>query len=203
MNILIDELPNEINGIPIRTDFSAMVLFELMLADPSISNENKIVLALNYLYKKPVSDLKKAVDGLLWYYSCGKPVSEKSISSPSGPVKRAYDFEVDAPMIYAAFMQAYNLDLNNDKLHWWKFCALFQALPDDCRISKIMGYRTMDCSKLKGEEKKFYEEQQNKYKLTPLGIEKLSLTAAEQLTKDRVKARFAEAEKWKQGEKIL
>jgi hypothetical protein len=29
-----------------------MVLFELMLADSSIPNENKIALALNYLYKK-------------------------------------------------------------------------------------------------------------------------------------------------------
>lgn len=201
MNLLIDELPNEIDGVPIRTNFSAMVLFELMLADSSIPNENKIALALNCLYKKPVSDLKKAVDGLLWYYSCGHPPKEsESEFSGETSLKRAYDFEVDAPMIYAAFVQTYAIDLNNANLHWWKFCALFQALPEDCRISKIMGYRTMDCSKLKGEEKKFYEEQQSKYQLAPLGIEKLSLTAAEKMAKDRVKARFAEAEKWKRGE---
>lgn len=195
MNILLDDLPHQIDGIPINSDYRAMVLFELMLADPQVPPDQKIPLAISYLYQKPVRDLQRAVDGLLWFYRCGSP-EEKSCGRGGKTRERAYDFEQDAPLIYAAFLQVYGIDLNSAPLHWWKFIALFSALPEACRISKIMGYRTMDLSELGGAEKKQYEKLQNKFRLQPLGIEKMSLAAAEQALKGRVDARFAAAEAW-------
>lgn len=198
MNILLDALPDKIDGVPVNTDFRFMVLLELMLADPKVPQDMKLPLALSYLYKEPVSDLKKAVDGLMWFYRCGAP--EESGAGGGNSRDRAYDFEVDAPDIYAAFMQTYGIDLNSVELHWWKFRALFFGLPEDCKIVKIMGYRTMDLHGLKGAEKKHYEKLKRQFRLKPLGVEKLPLAAAEQAAKDRVAKRFEEAERWKRDQ---
>lgn len=48
-------------------------------------------------------------------------------------------FEQDAPFIYAAFRQAYGIDLFQEqgKLQWWEFVALHGALPSDTRLSDI------------------------------------------------------------------
>lgn len=199
MNILMDDLPRRIGGIPINTDFRAMILFETMASDPEIPDGVKLSLALRYLYEEPVTDFKKAWGGFLWYYSGGEKPGRREQGAETS--KRAYDFEVDANMIYAAFRQAYKIDLNRERLHWWEFKALFSALPESCQIVKIMEYRTMDLSGLKGEEKKYYKKFQDKYRLKPLGIEKVSLAAAEKQTKDRAKARMAEAQKWRAKQK--
>lgn len=195
MNILLDILPEEIDGIPIRSDFRTMVQFELLMADPDVPQDARLPLAINLLYQQPVHDLQRAIDGLLWFYRCGAPLKQGGAGG-GGKHERAYDFEQDAPDIYAAFMQAYGIDLNDADMHWWKFHALMFALPEDCKISKIMGYRTMDIFKLKGEEKKFYQRMKDTYRLKPLGVERLPLAAQERAAKDHVAKRFAEAERW-------
>lgn len=194
MNILLDDLPKKINDVPINCDFRAMLLFELMISDPKVSDDTKVQLAISYLYLQPVSDLQQAIDGLLWFYRCGVPKDKNANGKKSND--RAYDFEQDASLIYAAFRQTYGIDLNETYLHWWKFSALFMALPEDCMLSKIMGYRTMDLSQYKGKEKQYYTKLKRQYRLKPLGIETLSIAASDQVAKDRVAARFAEAEAW-------
>ena len=58
--------------------------------------------------------------------------------------KKCVDFIQDAPYIYAAFMQAYRIDLfiEQNRMHWWKFLSLFRGLPDDVRIMQIMSIRS-------------------------------------------------------------
>ncbi|ADU25691.1 Gp15 family bacteriophage protein [Ethanoligenens harbinense] len=195
MNILLDILPEEIDGIPIRSDFRIMVQFELMMTDLTVPQDARIPLAINLLYQQPVHDLKQAIDGLLRFYRCGAPLKQGGAGG-GGKHERAYDFEQDAPDIYAAFMQTYGIDLNDVDMHWWKFHALMFALPEDCKFSRIMRYRTMDLSDFKGKERKFYADKQVQYRLRPLGTEKLTAAAAEQVAKERVAKRFAEAERW-------
>ena len=57
---------------------------------------------------------------------------------------KSMDFIQDGPLIYAAFMQAYGLDLNDQrgKLHWWKFSALLNGLPKDTRLMEVVQIRT-------------------------------------------------------------
>ena len=73
----------------------------------------------------------------------------------------------DDDYIYAAFMDQYNIDLQDiEYLHWWKFKAMFKSLKEDNEIVKIMGYRSMDLSKIKDkEEKAYYKKMQELYKL--------------------------------------
>lgn len=61
----------------------------------------------------------------------------------SSDKKKIFDFEQDAKYIYAAFMQAYNIDLFDiKKLHWWKFISLFNGLPQNTKIMQIIDIRT-------------------------------------------------------------
>ena len=74
-----------------------------------------------------------------------KKKEDKNKSRRLSQVQRCYDFEQDAPYIYAAFLTQYRLDLSmtlNYDLHWWKFRAMFESLDENLKISKIMYYRT-------------------------------------------------------------
>lgn len=59
---------------------------------------------------------------------------------------RTFDFYEDSDYIYASFMQAYGIDLveHQGKLHWKKFIALFQGLPDGTKIREVMRIRGME-----------------------------------------------------------
>lgn len=64
----------------------------------------------------------------------------------SGGGDPVIDFTQDAATIYAAFWQAYGIDLQavRDSLHWQAFAALLGALPDNTRLSQIVGVRTAE-----------------------------------------------------------
>ncbi len=54
------------------------------------------------------------------------------------------DFTQDAPLLYAAFLSAYGIDLLEDDLHFWQFLALLSALPGDTALSRVMRLRALD-----------------------------------------------------------
>lgn len=64
----------------------------------------------------------------------------------------AYDFDIDADLIYSAFLQQYGIDLVDTDMHWYKFIALMQGISDDTRFGKIIGYRTYEKNDRKYEE---------------------------------------------------
>lgn len=59
-------------------------------------------------------------------------------------------FLFDAKYIYAAFMQAYGIDLieQQGSLHWAKFSALLNALPDNTLMRQIIDIRKTDLSEI-------------------------------------------------------
>lgn len=86
-----------------------------------------------YLLRVPSKDtgLLQAVSAVL--FPPAKTVHQKSM-----------DFIQDGQLIYAAFMQAYGIDLNDQrgKLHWWKFTALLRGLPSNTRFMEVVQIRT-------------------------------------------------------------
>lgn len=168
MNILIDKLPNEYEGLKVNTNFRSFILFELLMQDKKISNKDKIILTLNLFYETTPTDLKKAIDGIMWFYTRGKKIKDNTNdNSNNNRKKRVYSFEYDADYIYAAFLDQYNIDLNEiDYLHWFKFKALFEGLKDENKICEIMGYRAVDINKIKDkEEQKKYRKLQKEWAL--------------------------------------
>lgn len=87
----------------------------------------------HYLLRKPSSDA-----GLL------QAVTEMLFPQDGRKHKKSMDFIQDGQLIYAAFMQAYGIDLNDQrgKLHWWKFTALLRGLPSNTRLMEVVQIRT-------------------------------------------------------------
>lgn len=180
--MLIDLLPLAIpvsgRSLHIETNFRTGILFELMVQDGEIPDNEKIEYAVDLFFPdefpSSAEEQKEAIDGMIWFYSCGDPPKEKSkdqagggLRSGKGIEKQIYDYEYDAPLIYAAFLSQYGVDLQDIKyLHWWKFVAMFRGLSDNQRIVEVMGYRSMNLSKIKNRaEREHYAALQAKYAL--------------------------------------
>ena len=171
MNILVDLVPTTVNidnkEYEVNSDFRTSILFELLMQDGTIEEDDKILMALQLYYPDIPENIKKAIEQMLWFYRCGKDVSSSKGNGKSKGVTQIYSFEYDDDYIYSAFLDQYNIDLQDiEYLHWWKFKAMFKALKDDNMIVKIMGYRSMDLSKVKDKEQKaYYRRMQKLYEI--------------------------------------
>lgn len=174
MNILVDDIdyPNqaEVNGerYEIRTNFRVSILFELMMQDDSLGFRQKVRKGLNLYYPVVPNDWDAAVDTALWFYRCGREetTAQKRMAARRGKTP-IYSFEHDAGLIYAAFLLAYNIDLQDiGYMHWWRFRYLFNSLPKDCEFMRAMEYRSIDINdKMPKEQKDFYKKMKRLYAL--------------------------------------
>ena len=179
MNLLLDNL-DEIVKMRIKEDFNTnfknSILFELLMQESNLSNEAKVYQALKLYYPNmnQITDVNKAIDNMLWFYKCGKEEKEETGHETSKEnTKRIYSYEFDNELIYSAFKDQYNIDLQDiEFLHWWKFKAMFDALKDDNKIVEIMGYRAINLNKIKDKEmKKHYRKMQKLYALPDMRSE--------------------------------
>lgn len=173
MNILVDLLPTKIEidnkKYEINSDFRTSILFELLMQDKSIGEEDKIFMALQLYYPTIPQNINLAIEKILWFYRCGKDITKSKGNGKGKSVTQIYSFEYDDDYIYAAFMDQYNIDLQDiEYLHWWKFKAMFKALKEDNEIVKIMGYRSIDLSKIKDKEQKAYYKKMRKLYEIPI-----------------------------------
>ena len=179
MNVLMDDLPCTVIvanvRIPINTDYRTGILFEQTLSDLTIPDNEKLDTVLQLYYGDAVFPLlgdmdtvQEALNGIMWFYRCGADETatsdtEEGQSSGEGP---PFSYEHDAGYIYAAFLEAYKIDLTENRLHWWQFRALFLGLPETVLFCKIMGYRTMEIpAKMPKEKKRFYQRMKRIYKI--------------------------------------
>lgn len=171
MNILIDLVPTTVNidnkEYEINSDFRTSILFELLMQDGTIEEDDKILMALQLYYPDIPENIKKAIEQMLWFYRCGKDVSSSKGNGKSKGVTQIYSFEYDDDYIYSAFLDQYNIDLQDiEYLHWWKFKAMFKSLKDDNMIVKIMVYRSIDLSKVNDKEQRaYYKRMQKLYEI--------------------------------------
>lgn len=184
MNILIDLLPTsvEIDSIEyeINSNFRISMLFEILMQDYELNEEDKIIQTLQLYYPVIPQNVNEAIEQLLWFYRCGKDTKESS-GRGKGKNSQIYSFDYDDDYIYSAFLDQYNIDLQDvDYLHWWKFKAMFKSLKEDNEIVKIMGYRAMDISKIKDkEQKEFYRNMKKLYEIPISESEKEKINSIE------------------------
>lgn len=153
-----EALPTEIAigdfAYPIRHDFRSGIRFESAVFDGAKTNAEKVALGIEAWFgdEIPDADIGAVIAGMLDFYRCGKPESDGG-----GSGKRVYDYEYDADLIYAAFREAYGLDLDaSEYLHWWQFRAMLMALPSDCQFMRVIGYRSAKITRDMGKEQKAY-----------------------------------------------
>lgn len=108
-------------------------VLQMYQAIENLDSWDKPEVMLSYLVKQKV----KPSLGLL------KAVSDVLFTPSKGSGDKAFDFVQDSPLIYAAFYQAYGMDLvdQQGKLHWWKFQSLLNGLPSNTRFSEIVSIR--------------------------------------------------------------
>lgn len=171
MNILVDLVPTTVSinnkKYEINSDFRTSILFEMMMQDENLSDEDKVVATLELYYTECPTNISEAMDKVLWFYRGGKDILISNSNSKGKSIKNVYHFEYDDEYIYAAFLDQYNIDLQDiEYLHWWKFKAMFKALKEDNEIVKIMGYRSMDISKIKDkEQREHYKKLKKMYEI--------------------------------------
>lgn len=149
----------------IETDFRAWMLFECILFDISIERYYKPAILMNTVLKvSPLQEEKEQImDALFSFYRMDKPIPKQQASKSN---KEGYRFDVDMDLIYAAFLQQYQIDLLVVDLHWWQFKSLFEGLTKKTKFIEVVGYRTMDTSLIKDKiQKKKYEQLQAYYAL--------------------------------------
>ena len=167
-NILLEKLPDTLNvggaEYMIDTDFRTAIRFTLLMQDKRANQLMRLDLVLKMFYIDAIpEDLIAAVYAILDFYGGAKTAKESEHSTQ----KRVFDFDVDADLIYAAFLSQYGIDLLDiDYMHWWKFKALFAGLSEDTEIMKVIGYRSIKITNdMSSEQKKRYRKLKSLYAL--------------------------------------
>lgn len=131
---LYDPLPDSVtvNGKKIRLDLdfrNVLRMLDIMKTD-NMMPEAREYLAMKCICRRPRKGMMESVSRLLF------PNTEDRTDHT-----RITDFEQDADLIQAAFMQEYGINLFRDRLHWFEFSALLAGLPQGSRYSEILSIR--------------------------------------------------------------
>lgn len=141
-------LPNTIvdkgREFKVYTDFRVWLKFEISLTKMRKGD----LLSVEYLFPDDMPTYCN-INSLLEF---SRPRNElpRQVFGRSNVI--AIDYELDADLIYSAFLGQYGIDLIDvEYLHWHKFLALLAGLSDDTRLREIMGYRCYEKSTEKEE----------------------------------------------------
>lgn len=134
----------------ILTDFRTWIEFGQRLIE-----EHKVWFGIFPDMRPP--DGEEWVMAAIAFYRSPNPIPRQT-RTPSNV--RAFDYVTDGEFIVASFQQAYGIDLTSCDMHWHRFKALFDGLPDDCKLSKIIGYRMWRAGDEKRKHEDFMREQQ-------------------------------------------
>ena len=133
---LYDRLPDCVTvgrkRVKVDLDFRNVLKLMETLQRDDLLDEAREWLAVRCVCRRPVKGTLNAVKQLLF----NEP------PEPGG--KRLTSFEQDAGLIRAAFLQTYNINLWKDKLHWFEFTELLQAIPEGTRYMETIGIRARE-----------------------------------------------------------
>lgn len=172
-DLLTDALPTVWHGRRIDPDFRHMVRLSAAYSHGEVEADPE-AFALQlcgqfYTERFSPSDLQEKYSWLIEFYCAGEQAAEPAAAKPAskpdtGP---AFDYRCDAPYIVAAFQQAYGIDLTTAHLHWFRFRALFAALPEDTLMAKIINWRTLDLADYEGSMREHYAALKERFALPP------------------------------------
>jgi hypothetical protein len=163
---LYDPLPSSVtvNGREYQLDlsFDNVLFAQHELADNLLLPTDRIDTYLSLLVKGKLpeadqwANLFSAINELL-ENEPEEPLIDLNgdpVEAPPQEKKTDFDLDFDADYIYAAFRQAYGIDLITEqgKLHWLQFAALLRGLPSGTKFDDILGIRNADLSEYKGKD---------------------------------------------------
>lgn len=157
LDLTAKALPNtvEVDGEAffIKTDYRVWIRF---LRDAKTGQPFDV----SYIFENEMPSYI-SVESLLWFAKPSKELPR--------PIRHsnaiALDYDLDADLIYSAFMEQYGIDLLDiEYLHWWKFIALLSGINEETKLGKVMGYR---CYEKDNSKKDPYEELRKAWEIEP------------------------------------
>lgn len=188
---------------PIDGDFRPMVTLEMELSGEQADIWG--VLDLFYCHNIP-KDVEQATRAMIAFYGRWDEEQtaeeqEEPEKTEGGHVKKYYDFLQDADALTASFQQAYGIDLETARIHWWKFRRLMFGLPLETSFMQRVHYRTADLNKVDKSKRKYYRKMKQIYALKqPNKKRKTNITERDNKIRERLLSRFAEAKERLQKE---
>lgn len=173
MSVLTEPFPVSLNvggaDCPVNADFRTILKCYEIQGDKKELSQGELIKILCIFYRKQRIFSEDHVRQMFWFFSCGREERKKVFPRRIAGInnKQPFDFQKDADVIYAGFMQQYGIDLQTEDMHWWKFMILLENLGSDTRLQKLMEYRTIDTTNknLSKEGRKFYQAMQGYYSL--------------------------------------
>lgn len=162
MNLTKKSLPNTVcvggRDFSIYTDFRLWMRFEIEVSKMKRGDQIDIA----YLFKNDRPDYCDLRE--LFVFSRPQNELPRSIGGHSDVI--VLDYELDADLIYAAFLGQYGIDLIDiEELHWHKFLALLGGINESTRLREVMGYRSYKKDNRK--DRDIYEELKAAWEIEP------------------------------------
>lgn len=162
LNVMLDPLPEEWQGYPINADYRIGIQISQCLADPELSEREKVATALGLLFPENRPWGTQAAEALEWFLNGW---NHDRHGKSAGQAK-AMDFDVDQWRIHAAFLSQYRIDLSTARMHWFMFMGLLSGL-EECAFTRVVDIRQKKItSKMSREEKKAYADAKRVYALS-------------------------------------
>lgn len=151
--------------LPINADFRVMLRIN-ELYEQELDETERAVKALLMFYQDSQVFERNTLEGserMLWFLRCGQETKKGRRGGASA--KSDFSFSFDAPLIYAAFLDQYGIDLIDiEFLHWWKFRALLDGLRGDHLFNEVRRARSVNLGNIKDKEQRnYYRQMQTQY----------------------------------------
>lgn len=137
---LQERLPDRVNAgrriYRVNLDFRNVLDMLGIMAREDLIPDARDYLALRCVMRRPPRNADQCANVLA-------AISRICFKAPTKPAHgpKMTDFEQDADLIRAAFLQEYHINLWRDQLHWLEFTALLDALPEGSRYADVLGIR--------------------------------------------------------------
>lgn len=163
MDLTKKALPNIVevggNAYSVYTDFRKWMRFEI---EVKRNIEKKTPIDTSFLFKNEHPLYCNISD--LFVFSRPKRELPRRVGNESHAI--VFDYELDAELIYAAFMGQYGIDLIDiPELHWHKFLALMHGLNDSTMLREVMRYRCYE--KNTDKKRDIYQELKDAWEIIP------------------------------------
>ena len=139
----------------INTDFRVAIECQEIALDDTIGDFERALAIIYKLFGDDGLDDSNNYEKLLElaqkYLSCEKEIDSKTNEEPD------MDFIQDMPYIKASFRSDYNINLDDEEMHWWEFYDLINGLSNSemgncCVLNRIRNLRTFDTKDIKDQK---------------------------------------------------
>lgn len=121
---------------PLRLTYDRVLFVLDALQDPLLTDQDRLRLSLGLLMRGRVPRSLRLQEQLL--SAIMAEINQQNKKHDGPPVMSLIQ---DAPLIHAAFRQAYGIDLHKVDLPWETFCLLLSGLPENTRFCEVVAIR--------------------------------------------------------------